>query len=77
MNTIQTQWEDFKIKVIPKTASNIQVSEMKKSFYAGACSILAIMMTTQDDNLQHREYPHMFEALKQLIELFAIESILN
>jgi hypothetical protein len=38
MNLIATEWLSYMDKVIPKGASNIQILECKRAFYAGAYS---------------------------------------
>ena len=44
-NTIQEQWESYKAQVIPKGATDGQIRETKKAFYAGVNAILYLQMT--------------------------------
>ena len=48
MNTVQEQWEIFSKQVVPKDAPAIQVTEMRRSFYAGAESMLRIQWAIGD-----------------------------
>ena len=42
MNTVQEQWELFLDQVVPPNATEIQVIEMRRSFYAGVGAMLRI-----------------------------------
>jgi hypothetical protein len=41
--TLGTLWSDYASKVIPPNASDVQVSETQRAFYAGVYSILTAM----------------------------------
>lgn len=41
----QKEWEDFRDKVIPKSASAVQISETKKAFYAGTLALVSLTST--------------------------------
>ena len=43
MNTIQQMWEGYKKDVIPENASEIQITEMRNSFYAGSASSFELL----------------------------------
>lgn len=45
MVKFQAEWEDFRDKVIPESASAVQVSETKKAFYAGALALISLTST--------------------------------
>ncbi len=49
MNTIQEKWEEYERMVVPRQAGPNQRIETKRSFYAGACSMLCIMEGFADD----------------------------
>lgn len=51
MDTIKSAWMDFKSKVIPADASVVQKMEMKRAFYAGATSTLAILDDISSDDV--------------------------
>jgi hypothetical protein len=42
--TLAEQWQTFATDVIAKDAGQIQITEMRRAFYAGAYSLLMIMM---------------------------------
>ena len=46
---IETQWDNFEKKVLPIGASDIQRIEMKRSFYAGATSIIMVLTQSSDE----------------------------
>jgi len=51
MKTIEEEWKNFRRTIIPLTASNVQVVEMKKAFYGGAgVAMVIIMESTKDYN---------------------------
>lgn len=43
-NTIKKQWKSYLEKVVPEDAGPNQVSETKKSFYAGAVVLYEMMV---------------------------------
>ena len=50
MKTISGEWEIFRRSVIPLTASEVQVREMRKAFYGGAgVAIVILIDSTKDD----------------------------
>ena len=48
MNTIQSEWEGFSSKVMHTDAPKRQRIEMRRSFYAGARSMLVILKEMAD-----------------------------
>lgn len=40
MRTIQEQWIDYRKKVVPPDAPDVQIQETRRGFYAGALAIL-------------------------------------
>lgn len=47
---IHDLWDDWKTLVIPDDAPPIQISECRKAFYAGAASMLGLMLTKAGDD---------------------------
>jgi hypothetical protein len=43
MNIIESQWESYRLQVLPVDASRTQVRETKRAFFAGAAGVMAIM----------------------------------
>lgn len=53
MNRVAKQWEDFnRLVLIPARASGLQTEEMRKAFYAGAQSLLAVMTSSFDTSAE-------------------------
>lgn len=46
---IESGWTGFRALVIPPSAPQLQVDEMKKAFYAGAHHFFAAVMSVMDD----------------------------
>ena len=44
MNRIESGWLDYRKKVVPASASAVQVDETRNGFYAGAFHLLATIM---------------------------------
>ena len=47
--TVKQEWEDFKQKIIPAGAPEIQVQEMRRAFYAGALILLGLVATLSEE----------------------------
>jgi|WetSurMetagenome_2_1015567.scaffolds.fasta_scaffold03374_3 hypothetical protein len=76
MNTIQSQWESFKEQAMPGTASLTQKIEMEKAFYAGAFSVLILMLNIGGDDISEEAGVQMLETLHEECRQFK-ERILN
>jgi hypothetical protein len=48
MNTLDDQWKSYKKMVIPEGATETQVTETKRAFYAGATAILNVQYLIGD-----------------------------
>ena len=72
MNTIQSNWEDFRKKVVPQNASNIQIAEMRKAFYAGAYAAISIMVKIGAEDVSEEAGVEILETLKNECELFGM-----
>jgi hypothetical protein len=51
MRTIAAKWADFEKTVVPATAPPVQRTEMRRSFYAGAISVLNITTELGEDHI--------------------------
>ena len=51
MNYLAQEWESYKREVIHPNASDIQINETQKAFYAGAVSFLTIMINENDPDI--------------------------
>ena len=71
MNTIQEQWEQFESLVINPNAPDVQRSEMKRAFYAGAQALLNVEWAIADTSLSDDAVVEMLEGCYQEIQMFA------
>ena len=71
MRTIAGVWEEYRAKVIPPNASEAQFKETEQAFYAGAYSVLEIMLTIGDDDVSMDDGVNKLESMKQECERFA------
>lgn len=55
MSIIQKGWKDYKEKVIPKDASEIQLSETEKAFFAGAVVVFSAVYATGEEDVSENE----------------------
>mgnify|MGYP000061843575 CR=1 FL=1 len=65
MNTVKQQWEDFADAVIPKDAPAIQVTEMRKAFYAGVTSMLSTQLLIGGESVSMEEGASMLERVRK------------
>jgi len=65
MNTVQLEWWSFFEAVMSPNAPQVQVSEMKKAFYAGSFSMLNMVVKIAN------EYPE--DVAEKIIEGFREE----
>lgn len=42
MVKFESEWQDFRESVLPKSVSQIQLSETKKAFYSGALAVISL-----------------------------------
>jgi hypothetical protein len=48
MKLIETQWHEFRRRVMPKDAGDVQLIEMRRAFFAGAWAYYALVMNVLD-----------------------------
>jgi hypothetical protein len=51
MKRLEAEWQSYKTVVIPVDAPEIQFRESKKAFYAGARSLLSLLVSKESPNL--------------------------
>ena len=44
MGIIADEWQSYRDNVLPKDAMPIQVSETRRAFYAGFCSLFSVLL---------------------------------
>lgn len=55
LKLIEDSWNDYFSKVVPEDASEIQVRETRKAFYAGAVCLYTTIMTSLGPNAEVSE----------------------
>lgn len=66
MKLIEAGWETYRLKVVPSTASKVQLDETRKAFYAGASHLFAAMMTHLEEGSE--ETPADLQMMDNLFE---------
>lgn len=75
MRTIQKHWEGYKNLVLPPHASDIQIEECRRAFYAGAISCLNVMDSVGDESISENAGVEIIEGLHQELESFASDLV--
>lgn len=60
----ETQWTEYRTKVIPNDASAVQLTESRRAFYAGAWAFYSLMMNNFDEGTD--ETPRDLELMRKL-----------
>jgi hypothetical protein len=77
MTTVQAAWESYRRKVIPIAASDTQVQETRRAFYAGAQMLLqAILQGLTPGREPQRADEHLLAGIDLELKRFA-ESVQN
>jgi hypothetical protein len=50
MSTINERWNDYRERVIPKDAGEIQLKETRRAFYAGTISTLEAVLALKEES---------------------------
>lgn len=74
MNTIQDYWEDYSKKVMNPEAGETQRIETRLAFYAGAFSVLNIMISLPED-ISEDAGAAIIDGLHEEIKLFSKRSV--
>jgi hypothetical protein len=64
-------WETYLAEVIPKGASQTQIEETQKGFYAGACVVMGIFGTMSETRASPGEIEAQLEATENELRHFA------
>ncbi len=65
MNTIQSEWADYNEQVMPDNAPEIQRTEMKKAFYAGAHSVMCVLRALGESEISDEAAGIAFSELNE------------
>ncbi len=75
MNTIEEQFVSYQVEVIPEGASETQLRETQRAFYAGAAAIMAILIKLEAQSLPDEQLEA--EILDITLELKLFENSLR
>lgn len=70
MKTIADEWASYEAEVLPATAGEIQRTETRRGFYAGAQALLSLMVSECSD-VSDEEGADVMEALHRELRTFA------
>lgn len=65
MNTIQSEFEDFRAEALPANASDVELKLFRSLFFSGAIAALAIVEKIEQVNLNKAAASAMRKKLKQ------------
>lgn len=52
MKTLASQWDSFRLLVVPAGASDLQLREMRRAFYAGAEAMRTTLLSVPDGDAE-------------------------
>jgi hypothetical protein len=72
---IEAGWQTMRIQVVPPTASDVQLTEMRKAYFAGAQHLFASIMTVmgEDGGEPTAEDLHRLDLIDQELRGFVEE----
>lgn len=71
MGNIEKLWQSFRANVIAANASDIQLIEMRRAFYAGAASLMGICHAVGDDNVTEDEGEMILKNCEIELDIFS------
>jgi hypothetical protein len=72
--TVAAIWANFREAVVPKEASETQVSEMQVAFYAGVTSILTVMRKIgENDQIDEETGARLMFGLEREVQRYTVE----
>lgn len=72
MNSIEGKWQEYRTRVVPKDASETQVMEARRAFYAGAGSLFSIVLDLADKKVSEKAGVAVVRSIDEEIRLFSI-----
>lgn len=75
MGKIASQFESYREKVIPREASETQVRETRRAFYAGAQAMMTICKAVGTDHVSEAEGEQILEDADQELRRFCEDVI--
>lgn len=71
MRTIQEQWESYLNVVLPKNAPQIQVTECRRAFYAGAQAMMTVFTSIGEPDISEDAGVALIEGFNSELSSFA------
>ncbi len=71
--TVFEMWTTFRNEALREIVNPIQIEETRRGFYAGAASMLELMMRVSPDDVSEDRGVEMLEALHQELRAFATD----
>ena len=71
IRSISQSWERYRKRVLPKTASPIQISECQMAFYGGASAVLGVVLRLGDAEVPEDVGVAGLESLGEELTAFA------
>lgn len=76
-STILQKWESYKNKVIPATASSGQIRNSQFAFYAGAITVIDIMIALGEESISTEAGVDTFQALIDEVNDFKNSAVIE
>ncbi|MCB1865790.1 MAG: hypothetical protein KDG50_10190 [Chromatiales bacterium] len=73
MNTIQSKWDDFRIRAIHPKAGDNQLIEIRRAFFAGAAAIMGIHKDLAERNVSDQAACAVVAGLCDELNAFAAQ----
>lgn len=70
--TIQSEWENYRDKVLPKDAQLIQRIECKRAFYLGAMSMFKLREELTNSTLSEKSIESVLKIWEEEMKTFAV-----
>jgi hypothetical protein len=69
--TLESEWNEFNDRILKAAgASQVQITETRRAFYAGAYSVMTALAAIGDDSVSEDEGVQRMESLRRECELF-------
>lgn len=68
---LEAEWRKLEALVIPATAPEVQRTEMRKSFYAGATVVMSLLMALEDAPISDEAAALVLQRIGEEIQAYA------
>jgi hypothetical protein len=70
MNAVQSEWETYRLKVVPLDASSYQVIESRRAYFAGAGAVVRMLLAL---NISDAQLTRELDTLRRAVDQFRAE----